>query len=271
MEIFFENPGLSHIGQEILKSLDIKTLISCRQVCKSMNKEIEVLASKISLEYLENMLERYTSTKSMTVEEHEMWHKYLINIFDHSQNGGLKSNLFIKLYLKLFFKRKMRRRSPFFEFVYHGNVKMVQFNLYHNNFHGKNYSAIHNSRQDLQTAMSLAIQNNQLEIVKSLSQITYEMGALNTRGNTPIHEAAKEGRLEIVRFLSTAKPDPHILNLFGKSAMDLARENGHSDIVAYLNKFPCSLKRKKNRLKAVVPHPWFEGCPCNISFQKIII
>ena len=86
MELFFENPGLSHIGQEILKDLDIKSLASCRQVCKSMNREIEVLASKISLEYLENMLQRYTSIKSMTVEENKMWHKYLINIFDHSQN-----------------------------------------------------------------------------------------------------------------------------------------------------------------------------------------
>ena len=138
--MFFTNPGLSHIGKKILKNLDIKTLASCRQVCKIMNIEIEDLASKISLEDLEQLLKKYTFARSMTLEEHKVWHKFLESIFEYSQNDRAKSNLFMKLYLKHFFIRNSLnalklRRSPFYEFVYNGNIKMVQFNLYHNNFH----------------------------------------------------------------------------------------------------------------------------------------
>ena len=279
MEIFFENPGLSHIGLKILKDLDIKSLASCRQVCKSMNIGIEYLASNISFEDLERLLRKYTFARSMTLEEHNVWHKYLVSIFDHSQIGRSKPNLFVKLYLKHFFLKNTNnaiklRRSPFYEFVYNGNVKMVIFNLHHNNFHGKYYLAVRNSFLDLQSAISFAIKNDQLEMLKSLPQITSTMDIMNSKGDTPIHQAAKEGRLEIVKFLATTKSDPHILNLFGKSPMDLARENGHLDVITYLNEFPCPNKKKKDRsLKAMVPnHPWFRGCPSStFSFQKIIM
>ena len=87
MEIFFENPGLVHIGLKILKDLDMKSLASCRQVCKSMNIEIEYLASNISFEDLEQLLEKYTVARSMTLEDHNVWHKFLVSIFDESQIG----------------------------------------------------------------------------------------------------------------------------------------------------------------------------------------
>ena len=137
---FFENPGLSHIGKNILKNLDIKTLASCRLVCKAMNIEIEDLASKVSLEFLKQLLQKYTFERSMSLEEHNVWYKFLVSIFEHSQNAGSKSNLFMKLYLKHFFMKNTKnalklRRSPFHEFVYNGNIKLVRFNLYHNNFH----------------------------------------------------------------------------------------------------------------------------------------
>ena len=279
MEIFFENPGLSQIGLKILKDLDIKSLASCRQVCKSMNIEIEYLASKISLEYLEQLLRKYIFARSMTLEEHNMWHKFLVSIFHHSQIGRSKPNLFVKLYLRHFFLKNTNnaiklRRSPFYEFVYNGNVKMVLFNLHNNNFHGNNYWAARNSLLDLQSAISFAIKNDQLEMVKSLPQITSTMDIMNSKGDTPIHQAAKEGRLEIVKFLATTKSDPHILNLFGKSPMDLARENGHLDVVTYLKEVPCPNKKKNDRsLKAVVPnHPMFRGCPIStFSFEKIMV
>ena len=278
MEIFFENPGLSQIGLKILKDLDIKSLASCRQVCKSMNIEIEYLASNISFEDLEQLLEKYTVARSMTLEDHNVWHKFLVSIFDQSQIGRSKSNPFVKLYLKHFFMKNTHnamklRRSPFYEFVYNGNVKMVLFNLHHNNFHGKNYMAVHSSLQDLQSAISFAIQNDQLEMVKPLHQITSTMDIMNSKGNSPIHQAAKEGRLEIVKFLATTKSDPHILNLFGKSPMDLAIENDHLDIVTYLNEFPCLNKKKKHKsLKAVVPnHPWFRRYPSSAFILPKII
>ena len=43
MESVFQNPGLSHIGKRILKSLDFKSLKSLRLVCKSANNQVEDL------------------------------------------------------------------------------------------------------------------------------------------------------------------------------------------------------------------------------------
>ena len=103
MDSFFENPGLSHIGKKILKTLDIKSLSNCRLVCKLWNNEIEAMASKISFQDLEQFLEKYTKARSMSPEEHEIWNNFLVSIYEHSQTRRSKPNLFMKLYLKHFF------------------------------------------------------------------------------------------------------------------------------------------------------------------------
>ena len=56
MEAFMENPGLIHIGEKILKQLDIKTQGNCRLVSKSWNQILEIEASKSKKE-LETLLE----------------------------------------------------------------------------------------------------------------------------------------------------------------------------------------------------------------------
>ena len=167
MDVFFENPGLSHIGKKILKTLDIKSLAYCRQVCKLWNNEIEVLASKKTFRDLEQYLEKYTKARSMSPEEHEIWHKFLVSIYEHSQNKGSRPNLSIKLYLKHFFLNdglELRKRSPFFEFVCNGNIKMIQFNMNTNNFQGSYLSP----QLEFQRTLRFAIQSDSLEMVKSL-------------------------------------------------------------------------------------------------------
>ena len=236
MDVFFENPGLSHIGKKILKNMDIKNLANCRQVCKLWNNEIEVLASKISFIDLEQYLEKYTKARSMSPEEHEIWHKFLVSIYEHSQNKGTKPNLSMKLYLKHFFLNdglELRKRSPFFEFVSNGNVKMIRFNMNKNNFLGDHIAA----ELEFQKTLRFAIQSDSLEMVKSLCQVEPTI-VTNNRGILPLHIAAKMGCLEIVKFLATQTSNPHIRNIYGKSPMDLAQKNGYSEIVAYLNQFP---------------------------------
>ena len=244
MSPFFENPGLFHIGKKILRSMDIATQATCRTVCKTWNNEIVDSASKITLEHLKELLEKCAKARSMNPEEHGLWKKFLVRIFKHSKSGGPKPNLFVKLYLKDFFVKNFvnelqLKKSPFYDFLYTGNVKMVEFILLNHNFYGNDYSAICQVCSDLQFAIRFAIQRHQSKMVKVLAWFaTATSNVMNMRGNTHIHEAAQEGNLESVKLLVTCISNPHISNSYGKSAMDLARENGHSEIEVYLKQFP---------------------------------
>ena len=151
----------------------------------------------------------------------------------------------MKLYLKYFFLNdglKLRKRSPFFEFVCNGNIKMIQFNMNKNNFQGS-YLTPH---LEFHRTLRFAIQSDSLEMVKTLCQVEPTIVS-NDRGITPLHDAAKMGCLEIVKFLASQTSNPHIRNIYGKSPMDYARENGHSEIVGYLNQLP--LPKSPKRLK----------------------
>ena len=130
MTPFFDNPGLLHIGKQIFKSMDIKTQATCRLVCKSWNNHIEDLASEISVEHLQQLLEKFTEARSMTESEKKKWTKFFVLIFQHRE---AKSNKFLKLYLKHVFTRNIQygdssKKSPIVEFVQCGNTKMIQFN-----------------------------------------------------------------------------------------------------------------------------------------------
>ena len=91
MDTFFENPGLCHIGKEITTNLDFKSLITCRLVCKSWNDHIEVLTSKISLEHLQQLLDKFTESRSMSESEKKLWIKFLMFISTDKETKSNKS------------------------------------------------------------------------------------------------------------------------------------------------------------------------------------
>ena len=133
----FKNAGLSHISRKILQCLNFKSLSSCRLVCKSMNSLIEDWASKVTIEDLKKLFEKFTKARSMTVSETELWTLFFNHLFSHS-NLGSESNVFMNLYLKYVFTRQIRykptrinnfKKSPIFEFVSFGNARMVQYIL----------------------------------------------------------------------------------------------------------------------------------------------
>ena len=58
MEKFFENPGLLHIGENILKNLPFEDKVICRLVRKSWKIILDNLASKVGLNDLLQMLQK---------------------------------------------------------------------------------------------------------------------------------------------------------------------------------------------------------------------
>ena len=136
MEVVLGSPGLSHIIQKILRGLDFKSLVSCRLVCKSANNQVKYLASKVSLEDLEQLLERFSKARSMTDFEERQWNSFLIHMFNNwseSINDWSELNKFMNLYLKEILSRNTKHKYinyPILDFVLNGNKEMVQYIMY---------------------------------------------------------------------------------------------------------------------------------------------
>ena len=134
MELVFQNPGLSHIGKKIVKSLNFKSLTSLRLVCKSTNNQVEDFASRITLNELQGLLETFTIARGMDISEKELWNRFLNCVLDNWP----RSNCFMNLYLKEILSRDIQYRykrflekSPILEFVLYGNAGMVECILKH--------------------------------------------------------------------------------------------------------------------------------------------
>ena len=203
MNNFFENPGLSHIGKEILRSLDFKSQASCRLVCKSWNNHIEDFASKISFKDLYQLLRKFINARPMSGIHIEEWNKYFMVII---RNEETKSIPFIKSYLKHVFSRESQIKyeydqTPMAEFVNYGNIKMVKFNIALVNVF-RDHKGFYRNRNDRfviqyehsarQRAISLAIQCGNLEMVKEMEISDKKLFA--------VQEADKEEQLEVLLF-----------------------------------------------------------------------
>ena len=135
MEQFFENPGLLHIGENILKNLPFKEKVICRLVRKSWKNILDKLASKTGLNDLLQMIQKACTipkisnhTKLLLKTCHEKWSKFLTEIHTKMENP------LISIYIQNLFKRfgfsigtLCDPLSTFTIIV--GNVNMVKFIL----------------------------------------------------------------------------------------------------------------------------------------------
>ena len=227
MNIFFENPGLSHIGKEILRSLDFKSQASCRLVCKSWKNHVDDLASKPSFKDLQQLLRKFTKARSVSRRDKEEWKKFFVSIFKET-----KSIPFIKSYLKHVFSRDsqiqyVNDKTPLSEFVTYGNIKMVKFNISLAKVY-KDRKKLYHIRDDQspinhcrQRAFDLAIQSDNLEMVK----------AIFDKKLFAVQEATEEGQLEILLFFGTEILDPGPVQVLERVIQAIQKNSSQSDIV----------------------------------------
>ena len=62
------------------------------------------------------------------------------------------------------------------------------------------------------------------------------LDARNESGNTPLHEAARDGRLEICEFLIKHDADVNAKNTNGETPLDIATKKGYDAICERLKK-----------------------------------
>ena len=135
MDTFFENSGLSHIGENILKNLPFKEKVICRLVRKSWKNILDKEALKVGLKDSLQMIQKACTipkvsnhTKLLLKRCHEKWSKFLKEIHTKMENP------LISIYIQNLFKRfgfsigtLCDPLSTFTIIV--GNVNMVKFIL----------------------------------------------------------------------------------------------------------------------------------------------
>ena len=142
MEKFFENPGLSHIGEKIWKNLHFKDKVTCRLVQKSWKNIFDNLASKVKLEDLIQILQNEFMTpifldksalnnyfQNLNPDQYEPMYVHWSNFLQ--QIHSKIENPWISIYIKNIFMRLKAKNeelvSPLYTFAIFGNAKMVNF------------------------------------------------------------------------------------------------------------------------------------------------
>ena len=88
-----------------------------------------------------------------------------------------------------------------------------------------------------QTALHLAVRQDQLDIVKDVyASRRICLDIPNRDGDTPLHYAAAWGRVEAAEILVAAGADPSSKNLLGRTPRQDAIENKHTRIVSILDR-----------------------------------
>jgi ankyrin repeat protein len=86
------------------------------------------------------------------------------------------------------------------------------------------------------TALHLAVQENQIQIVEFLLKNKAQVDITLPTRKTPLYIAAEKGFKKIVAILLTYKANPNIETLDGFTPLQIAIKRGHQDIVELLKR-----------------------------------
>ena len=258
MDVFFENQGLCHIGENVFKNLDIQSLLACRLVRKSWNNMFFKDGSKIESE---EFLVHFQS--ELLIE----WREFLKELKS-------KAPIFLlNLYLRDVLRRdifKFQRKRPLVSFSIIGNSKMVEFILCMKSNNGWSMehdialesAAIHGHLDVLRVLMDnvtnleeivngkiiwAAACSGKIEMIKYFEQKLDEnhfenlLAERNFNGETIFHDIAFEGHLEMLKYLcqETSRYFRHPLQKdhVQRTPIHYAAAEGHLEIVKFLAMF----------------------------------
>ena len=215
MEQFFENLGLCHIGESILKNLDFRSQLICRLVNKSWRKILEKLlvtkSSKFNLEELQiNILHRRGINEWKEFLE-ELRTKVPIHIVNpYVQHLFASRKMYSDLSVRFF--------RPLGILAVTGNLKMVEIYL------GLNPT-------DHCSALQLAAKYGRRDIVEYLKR-SFSTAITMGVHKSAIYLAASNGNLETLRILmdDLTNPDDAVDDWLFTNAS----KSGHVKLMKYL-------------------------------------
>ena len=85
IETIFQNPGLYHIGKNVLTRLDMKSLLNCREVSNSLRDFIDTQIKALDLKRDYNAIFEHKARRGKTVLD---VHKHWAPVFDYVRNDA---------------------------------------------------------------------------------------------------------------------------------------------------------------------------------------
>ena len=259
MNMCIENPGLSHIGEKIIKHLDFKTKVSCRLV----GKQWQLILDRIGFKsYWPDL---FLQMRNLDLNRHFRWRALVDDVLNVIHPNDTSNMLcffmlnFVRKNVRLF--NRSHEQKPIVAFARIGNYNMVQHILAMNYFDkedwgialviaskkgyadlvphlllaGANfYTQDRDSCWDFWAALKNAASEGHCEVVKCfLNQPMY----LEEKIHKPIVLAARNGHIDVLKMLMEyGKYKPwDVTNENGDNLNQIASSNGHVDIMNYFS------------------------------------
>ena len=223
MEPFFENLGLCHIGESILKNLDFQSQLICRLVKKSwrniLEKVLVTKASKFSLEKLQINIIYHRCID----EWKEFWEELKTKLPVHIVNSYVQ-HLFESM--KMYPGLSVRYFRPLGVLAIRGNLKMVQLCLGLNSI-----PILKEWGSDHCSVLQLAAKYGRINIVKYLKK-SFSTAIPMVVHKSAITSAALNGKLETLKVLmdDLTNPDDPVIGWVFLGAS----KRGYIQILRYL-------------------------------------
>ena len=219
LESFISNPGLRHLGCNILKHLNKKATLSLRSVnhlSKDFVETPKILLKKLNLK------------NNATVELHEAWMSLIQNI--EEQNFKLETNIsLILIRLAGDGLRWKQNLCPLKVISLFGDLSLVEFIIKQNMV-----EKLSKNCESGETPIYIAAENGHTGIVQILIANTDIPNAPNYRGWAPIFIAAAHGHTETVKALIGCTDTPNAPDVNGRTPIYVAASNGHTETVKAL-------------------------------------
>ena len=225
MDRLITNPGLSHLGIEIFKYLDIPSLLKARLVCQLWNEFIETeLLCQTKINYWKHQASWKTDSFFY------LWPEW-IEIFDkiHSMKY-LK--IFCELFENYFTTSSDWNMSPLHFAASRGNAEFTELaiELIGPIIEEKGHQSIDYGLNPLH----LAVESGNLKLVKLLAETYNCVDQENFRQMKPLHFAASSGFPEIFRYLHEKAEDKNPKDCYGQTTLHLAALQDNSEFLEFL-------------------------------------
>ena len=253
------NPGLTHIAEEIFLNLDFKDIMACQSINKSCNAIINNplfwlkkwrLRGGLYKKNETNWIKAVQRTRNTNIERNvDLYIKKIIKVNNHIMDVPCYiDNIVIENFSEIMedinndIAHVIRIGQYTNEKSLQDAVEQIICWKYENAIRFKNAGCLQilmplMKNHKFLTHIFNAARSGNFEVLSALAPFLENLSDLKWNGTTLIHSAACGGHLEIIKFLVPITKRPNSPNSHGVTPICSASTCGHLEIVKYLTSF----------------------------------
>ena len=198
MDLLIENPGLQHIGLQILEQLDVQSLENCRWVCQSWKYLID---TSEDLQYTV-----YTEELYRISDEHErlfdFWPQWFQMFEDFISKKPLEDLKYFTQFINnyLYHCKSIKKESPFHYAAKFGDLELIEF-LCENMTDFNTKSKLHDGATGFLIAAKCGHDNVVKYLIESSDYVNINLNATDDFGQSAYVWAMMRGRKKVMEVL----------------------------------------------------------------------